>query len=395
MGRLRDIRVEAPAGAERRADVRPDVSDSPRPIGRRRLLTGGALAAAGTAAACCPNTRAVGPDLQTRRRVRWRLASSFPSSLDTIYGASEVLATRVAAMTDGAFEILPYEAGEIVPGLQVMDAVQSGTVEVGQTASYYYKGKNPALVFDTCVPFGLNARQQNAWLHEGGGLALIQELYADFGIVTFPCGNTGVQMGGWFKREFGSLEELRGLKMRIPGLGGDVMDALGVSVQVLSGGEIYQALERGTIDATEWVGPYDDEKLGFHQVARYYYYPGWWEPGPSLSFLVGRSAWDSLPSVYQEVFKTASQECATVMTARYDAGNPAALERLIAHGVELRPFPKDVMAGAREASRAILEDHAAADATYARIYRAWDAHRKAAFRWFGTAELAYADFTFR
>jgi TRAP-type mannitol/chloroaromatic compound transport system substrate-binding protein len=364
-------------------------------LGRRRLLAGGALAALGTAAGCCPKARATGPGVQTRRRVRWRLASSFPSSLDTIYGASEVLARRVAAMSDGAFEILPYEAGEIVPGLQVMDAVQSGTVEVGQTASYYYKGKNPALVFDTCVPFGLSARQQAAWLHEAGGLELVHELFADFGIITFPCGNTGTQMGGWFKREVASLDDLRGLKMRIPGLGGDVMDALGVSVQVLSGGEIYQALERGTIDATEWVGPYDDEKLGFHQVARYYYYPGWWEPGPSLSFFVHRRAWDELPKTYQEIFRTAAAECATVMTARYDAQNPPALERLLAAGVQLRLFPDDVMRAAQEASRAILADHAAADPAYAKIHRAWEMHRAAAFRWFGTAELAYASFAFR
>ncbi len=298
-------------------------------------------------------------------------------------------------MSGGSFEIEPYEAGEIVKGLQVMDAVQSGAVEVGQTASYYYKGKNPALVFDTCVPFGLNARQQSAWLHEDGGLGLVHDLYADFGIVSFPCGNTGAQMGGWFRHEISSLADLRGLKMRIPGLGGDVMNALGVSVQVLEGGEIYQALERGMIDATEWVGPYDDEKLGFHQVARYYYYPGWWEPGPSLSFLVNRRAWDALPALYQAIFRAGSQEASVAMTGRYDAKNPPALQRLLAAGVELRRFPDSVLRAAREASRAILAEHAAADVGYAKIHSAWEAKRKAYFRWFGTAELAYGDFAFR
>ncbi len=364
-------------------------------LGRRAFFSAGLAAAAGTAAACCPKVRAAAPGAHTAQRVRWRLASSFPSSLDTIYGGAVVLAERVAAMTGGAFEILPYESGEIVPGLQVMDAVHSHTVEVGQTASYYYKGKNPALVFDTCVPFGMNARQQAAWLLEDGGLELVHELFADFGIVTFPGGNTGAQMGGWFREDLGSLEDLRGLRMRIPGLGGDVMKELGVTVQVLAGGEIYQALELGTIDATEWVGPYDDEKLGFHKVARYYFYPGWWEPGPSLSFFVNREAWDRLPPSYQAIFRAASQEAAATMTNRYDAKNPPALERLLAAGVELRRFPDDVMQAAREASRQILEDNAAADAGYAKIYRAWETKRAAYFRWFGAAELAYAEFAFR
>lgn len=362
-------------------------------IGRRSLLAAGAAALA--AGGCCPKKRAVGPGVHTSQRVRWRLASSFPSSLDTIYGASEVLSERVSEMSGGTFEIQVYEAGEIVPALNVMDAVQNATVQVGQTASYYYKGKNPALVFDTCVPFGMNARQQAAWLHEDGGLELVHELYADFGIVTFPCGNTGTQMGGWFRRELTSLADMRGLRMRIPGLGGDVMEALGVSVQVLAGGEIYQALELGTIDATEWVGPYDDEKLGFHQVAEYYIYPGWWEPGPSLSFFVNREAWDALPTSYQEIFRAASQEAAATMMGRYDVKNPPALERLLAYGVELRPFPREVMEAAREASRQILEDNAAADGGYAKIYRAWEQKRRAYFRWFGAAELAYADFAFR
>lgn len=360
--------------------------------GRRALLAAGLAAGA---AACCPKARTGTANVQTTRRVRWRLASSFPSALDTIYGASEVLAERVAAMSGGAFEIVPYEAGEIVPGLQVMDAVQAGTVEVGQTAGYYYTGKSPALAFDTCVPFGMSARQQSAWLLEDGGLELVRGLYADFGIVSFPCGNTGAQMGGWFRRELGSAADLRGLKIRIPGLGAVVMNALGATVQNLAGSEIYQALERGAIDATEWVGPYDDEKLGFHEVAKNYYYPGWWEPGPSLSFLVGRRAWDELPPTYQAVFRAASQEAAAAMTGRYDAKNPPALERLLAAGVRLLPFPEDVMVAAREAAQAIHSDHAATDATYARVHAAWEAKRRSYFRWFGTAELAYADFAFR
>ncbi|MFT5286741.1 MAG: TRAP-type mannitol/chloroaromatic compound transport system substrate-binding protein [Planctomycetota bacterium] len=364
-------------------------------VGRRGFLTAGAITAAGAAAACCPKERAVGPNVHTSQRVKWRLASSFPSSLDTMYGAALVLSKRVAEMSGGAFEIAVYESGEIVSGLNVMDPVQSGAVEVGQTASYYYKGKNPALSFDTCVPFGMNARQQSAWLLEDGGLELIHELFSDFGIITFPCGNTGTQMGGWFREQIHSKADLAGLKMRIPGMGGDVMNALGVTVQNIAGGEIYQALERGVIDATEWVGPYDDEKLGFHQVAKNYYYPGWWEPGPSLSFLVNRDAWDALPVTYQHIFRAASQESAAAMVGRYDVKNPPALERLLASGVTLRKFPDDVMTAAQDASRQLMSDHAAGDAGYRKIYEIWESKRKAAFQWFGTAELAYAEFAFR
>ena len=297
-------------------------------------------------------------------------------------------------MTEGQFKIRVYPGGELVPGLQVMDAVQQGTVQVGQTASYYYTGKNAALAFDACVPFGLTSRQQTAWLTEGGGLELMNELFADFNIVTFPAGNTGTQMGGWFKRELGSAADLQGLKMRIPGLGGEVMNRLGVAVQVLAGGDIYPALERGAIDATEWVGPYDDEQLGFHKVARYYYYPGWWEPGPSLSYHVNRDAWSKLPKVFQEIFKTAAAESAQVMQARYDERNPAALRKLLDAGVDMRPFPKDLMEAARTTALEMLEEQAVADATYNKVYTAWKKVRSETYQWFSTAELAYASFSF-
>jgi TRAP-type mannitol/chloroaromatic compound transport system substrate-binding protein len=364
---------------------------------RRAFLTGAiAGSAAGLVGAAAitarGNVEESGPAVHTRKRVEWRLASSFPSSLDTIYGAGEVLSERVLAMTEGAFHIRVYQAGELVPGLQVMDAVQKGSAEIGQTASYYYIGKNPALAFDTCLPFGFTPRQQNAWLHEGGGLEFVQELYADFGIVSFPAGNTGVQMGGWFREPIATAQDLKGLKMRIPGLGGKVMDRLGVSVQVLAGGDIYQALERGAIDATEWVGPYDDRKLGFHEVAKNYYYPGWWEPGPSLSFLVNRGAWDALPATYQAILRAAGREAAATMQERYDAKNPVALKELIAEGVQLRPFSDEILRASREAATELIEEEAAADATYARIHEQWKRYRGSSFDWFATAELAYARF---
>ncbi|MDP6738631.1 MAG: TRAP transporter substrate-binding protein [Planctomycetota bacterium] len=364
---------------------------------RRAFLTGGLVGAAGgllgaAAASTTQSKETGGPAIHTGKRVEWRLASSFPSSLDTIFGASEVLAERVAAMTGGLFRIHVYQAGELVPGLQVLDAVQKGSVEVGQTGGYYYIGKHPALAFDTCVPFGLTPRQQNAWLNEAGGLELMREVYAQFGIRSFPGGNTGVQMGGWFKNPVEGLDDLRGLKMRIPGLGGKVMDALGVTVQVLAGGDIYTALERGAIDATEWVGPYDDEQLGFYKVAKNYYYPGWWEPGPSLSFLVGQSAWDALPTEYQEIFSAACAQAASAMQTRYDERNPVALERLLKQDITLRPFSEEIMKGAQAASEQLLADGAAANADYARILEHWRAFRKESFRWFGTAELAYSRF---
>ncbi len=365
-------------------------------MNRRKFLRQGlaGAAGAGAVAACGGASESDAPAVHTQKSVTWRLASSFPPGLDTIYGAAEVMAQRVEQMSEGRFRIRCYPAGEIVPAVQVMDAAQQGSVQIGHTASYYFIGKNPALAFDCCVPFGLTSRQQAAWLMEGGGLELMRRLFADFQLTTFPAGNTGAQMGGWFRHEIGGTEDLKGLRMRIPGLGGEVMSRLGATVQLLAGGEIYPALERGAIDATEWVGPYDDEKLGFHKVAAHYYYPGWWEPGPSLSYHVNLEAWGKLPKAYQEMFAAAASESATVMQARYDQRNPAALVRLLDAGVDMRPFSDDLMRSARDISFEMLEEQAAADATYREVYNSWNKARSEAFRWFGTAELAYARFAF-
>ncbi|MBW3572922.1 MAG: TRAP transporter substrate-binding protein [Gemmatimonadetes bacterium] len=352
----------------------------------------GALATGGVAA-CGPGGGDAGaPAVQTGRRVMWRLASSFPRGLDTIFGAADTLSERVSALTDGRFQIRAYPAGELVPGLQVLDAVQQGTVQAGHSATYYFIGKNPALAFDCAVPFGLTVRGHNAWLFHGGGLERLREVFADFNIVNFPGGNTGTQMGGWFRRPIQSLADLRGLKMRIPGLGGQVMDRLGVSVQVLSGGDIYPALERGAIDATEWVGPYDDEKLGFHKVVKNYHYPGWWEPGPALTFYVNRRAWDELPKLYQEAFQTASREATLNMMSKYDALNPPALARLVEQGVNLVPFPQDMMQAALQASTDLVEQQAAANPGYRRIYDEWKKWRGDTYRWFSVADQAYEAF---
>jgi TRAP-type mannitol/chloroaromatic compound transport system substrate-binding protein len=362
----------------------------------RRGFVGAALASTAGLVACGTPGDAQGgaAAVRTQSNVQWRLVSSFPRSLDTLYGASERLAEKLEALTEGRFRIRPYPAGELVPAFGVMDAAQQGTVQVGHTASYYFTGKNPVLAFDTGLPFGFNSRLQDAWLYEGGGLDLIHEAYADFNIITFPAGNTGAQMGGWFRREINTAADLRGLKMRIPALGGEVMDRLGVSVQVLAGGEIFPALERGAIDATEWVGPYDDEKLGFHNVAPYYYYPGWWEPGPSMSFQVNRTAWDQLPVSYQEAFRAAALYAANGTMTSYDAKNPEALRRLVDGGVQLRRFSPEIMHAAREAAFSIVDQYASADAGYRKVYDAWRTFRDDAFRWFSTSEQAYANFTF-
>ena len=326
--------------------------------------------------------------------IRWRMASSFPKSLDTIYGAGEVLAKRLEQITQGKFQLRVFAAGEIVPGLQVLDAVQNGTIECGHSAGYYYVGKNKAFAFDTALPFGLNARQQNSWMVAGGGLKLMREFFKDYNIVNFPGGNTGTQMGGWFRKEIKSLADLKGLKMRIPGLGGEIMARLGAVPQTLAGGDIYPALERGALDATEWIGPYDDEKLGFHKVAKHYYYPGWWEGGPQLSLYVNMKKWQELPPAYQAAFEAAAAEINALMLAEYDARNPLALMRLIRQGVKLHPFPQDIMIAARKAAYALYEDEAAKNPDFKKIYIDWKKFRDLNNQWFKVAEASFANFMY-
>src|SRR3989338_5455577 len=326
--------------------------------------------------------------------IRWRLASSFPKSLDTIYGAGEVLADRLRKISDGKFQVRVFAAGEIVPGLQVLDAVQNATVECGHTASYYYVGKNMAFAFDCAVPFGLTARQQNAWMYSGGGLRLTRDFLKEYNVVNFPGGNTGVQMGGWFRKEIKSLADLKGLKMRIPGIGGQIVARRGAVPQTLAGGDIYPALEKGAIDATEWVGPYDDEKLGFHKVAKNYYYPGWWEGGPQLSFYVNAKKWQELPPPYRAAFETAAAEANVHMLAEYDAKNPPALMRLVQQGVRLRPFPQEIMVAARKAAFELYDEEAARNPAFKRIYPEWKKFRDTSNQWFKVAEAAYANFIY-
>jgi TRAP-type mannitol/chloroaromatic compound transport system substrate-binding protein len=310
------------------------------------------------------------------------MATSWPLSLETIFGGAQVLAERVKVLTNGKFIIEPRAAGEIAPGLEVLNVVSQGAVQAGHSAAYYYIGKSPALGFGTSVPFGLNAQQQNAWLYEGGGLAKLREIYASkFNVIQFPAGNTGTQMGGWFRNEVKTLNDLKGLKMRIPGLGGQVMAKLGVTVQTLPGGEIFQALQTGAIDAAEWVGPYDDEKLGLNKVAKFYYYPGWWEPGPTLEVQINLDEWKKLPPQYQAALETAAYQSNTTMLARYDTRNSEALEKLLKTGVQLRAYSQEILEAAEKASFALYDEFAAKDADFKAVYEQWKPFRDRMYAW--------------
>ena len=328
--------------------------------------------------------------------IEWEMGTSWPLSLDTIYGGAEDFAQRVSVMTGGRFNITPRAAGELVPGLEVLQNVQQNAIPAGHTASYYYVGLSPATAFNTALPFGFTYRQQNAWMYEGGGLQLMQDFYADrFGVINFPAGNTGVQMGGWFNKEINSAADLEGLRMRIPGLGGKVMERLGVTVQVLPGGEIFQALQTGAIDATEWVGPYDDTTMGFHDVSTYYYYPGWWEPAPELDVFIPLDEWNELPEEYQAIVKSAAHGANATMMARYDAKNPAALQTILESDIELRPFPEDVMQAAQDAAFELFDETAAGDSDFASIFTEWKNFRDGITRWHGLAETAMVSWTGR
>jgi TRAP-type mannitol/chloroaromatic compound transport system substrate-binding protein len=347
---------------------------------RRKFLTGGAAVAAAAGTISAPVIA------QSQPSIKWRMASSFPKSLDTIFGGGEMLADRLSKLTNGKFQIRVFAGGELVPGLQVLDAVQQNTVECGHTAPYYYVGKNKAFAFFTSLPFGLNTRQQNAWIYYGGGQALMDEFLRDYGVIGFIAGNTGCQMGGWWRNEIKSAADVKGIKFRIPGIGGEIWSRLGLVPQTIPGGDIYPALERGTIDGAEWVGPYDDEKLGFYKVAKHYYFPGWWEPGPSLGVFVNAKEWDKLPKDYQAAFEVAAAEANVRMVANYDAKNPPALQRLVNNGVKLHSFPKDVMEATHKAAFDVYNEEAAKNPTFKKIFEPWNAFRKAQIAWTRIAE---------
>ena len=330
--------------------------------------------------------------VHAQAQVRWRLASSFPKSLDTIFGAADVFAKKVSEMTGGKFQISVHAGGEIVPALQVVDAVQAGTVEIAHTAPYYFFGKDETFALGCAIPFGLNSRQMTAWMVEGNGLKLMREFYRNYNIINFLGGNTGAQMGGWYRKEIKSLADMKGLKMRIGGFAGRVMERMGAVPQQIAGGEIYSALEKGTIDAAEWVGPYDDLKLGFNKVAPNYYYPGWWEGGPELDFFINTKAYDALSAEYKAVVEAASAMAHIDMQAKYDAKNPAALKQLVGSGTKLFKFPKDVMEAAFKESFAIYAELSAKNPNWKKVYEDYSNFRRDQNLWFRFSEAGFDDF---
>ncbi|NHZ71004.1 MAG: twin-arginine translocation signal domain-containing protein [Proteobacteria bacterium] len=363
-------------------------------LNRRRFLKTAGLATVGGAtlaiAGCSANEASDAAAANDLPEITWDMATSWPRGLDTIFGGAEQFAATVSALSGGKFTINPREAGELVGGLEVLPSVQEGGVKAGHTASYYYIGKSPITAFGTTLPFGLTDRQQNAWLYEGGGLEILQAQYAEkFNMIQFPAGNTGAQMGGWYNKEINTPADLEGLKMRIPGLGGKALEKLGVLVQQLPGGEVFQALQTGAIDATDWVGPYDDKKLGFDEIASFYYYPGWWEAGPSLEVQFGLDEWNNLPEEYQAIIEAAAYVANATMMARYDVRNPVALEEIKAGGkVQILPFSDAVMEASKEAADQLMSEMIAQDQDFADIFANWDAFRKSSYAWLSTAELA-------
>jgi TRAP-type mannitol/chloroaromatic compound transport system substrate-binding protein len=334
----------------------------------------------------------IAPAVHAQAAIRWRLASSFPKSLDTLYGGAEVFADRVKKMSAGKFEISTHAAGELMPAFGVVDGVQQGTVECAHTAPYYFFGKNEVFALGCAIPFGLNSRQMTAWMTEGNGLKLMREFYAKYNIVNFPAGNTGAQMGGWYRKEIKSMADMKGLKFRIGGFAGKVAERIGVVPQNIPGGEIYQSLEKGTIDAAEWVGPYDDLKLGFNKVAPFYYYPGWWEGGPELDVFINDKAFNALAPENKAIIQAAAAEAHHYVQARYDARNPEALKQLVGAGTKLRPFTADVMNAAFKASQELYSDIGSKNEDWRKVFADYSKFRADANLWFQFTEATFDRF---
>ncbi len=332
---------------------------------------------------------------QSMPEIKWRLAASWPKSLDTLYGGCEIFCKRIAEITDSKFQIQPFAAGEIVPGLQVLDAVQNGTVEMGNTALYYYWGKDPAMTFGTALPFGLNARQHMAWMQFGGGTDLLNELLKNYNCLCEPAGNTGAQMGGWYRKEIKSPDDLKGLKFRVGGFAGTILARVGAVPQQLAGGDIYPALEKGTIDAAEWVGPYDDEKLGFVKVAKYYYFPGWWEGCGQSHNIMNLAKWNELPNGYKTAIVTASHDAYTWVLGKYDYNNAAALKRLLSAGAQMRAFPQEVLEVCYKAANEIYAELSKTNPMFKKLYDSLVAFRSDGYLWWQVAELSFDSFQIR
>lgn len=332
------------------------------------------------------------PAVHAQAAIRWRMASSFPKSLDTIFGTAEVFAKQVSDMTGGKFQISVHASGELMPAFGVLDGVQSGSVEMAHTAPYYFYGKDPTFCLGCTVPFGMNARQMDAWTNEGNGFKLLRDFYAKYNLVHFAGGNTGAQMGGWFRKEIKTLADLKGLKFRTNPFAGRVLEPFGVVPQSIPGADLYPALEKGTIDALEWVGPYDDQKLGFNKVAPYYYYPGWWEGGPQLHFYINDKAWGALSNEYKAIVQSAAAYANTSMLAKYDARNPIALKQLVGSGTKLRPFSQDIMNAAFKSAQDVYNELNHTNPEWKKMYADYSKFLADQNAWFRYAEGTYDRF---
>ncbi len=341
---------------------------------KRRHFVGGLAAAAGVAACSKPEAGGSAADCEAGETFEWSVVTSWPPKFPGLGIAVDNVAEYIDRASGGRLKIKVYAGGELVPAFEVFDAVSRGTVEMGHDASYYHKGKVDAAQFFTSIPFGMNQLETNGWIYYGGGLELWRELYEPFNLVPFMCGNTGVQMGGWFNKEINSIEDLKGLKMRIPGLGGEVLRRAGGTPVTMPGSEIFTSLQTGAIDATEWVGPYNDVAFGLHKAAKYYYYPGWQEPGPALELMVNKDAWNTLPEDLQAIVEIACQAITTDMAAEYTHGNANSLQQLLEDpGVEVRPLPDDVIDYLREKSEEVIGELVASDPASAKIYASYEA----------------------
>ncbi len=360
-------------------------------------LVAGALSTATLVSACTESSKEKSsiaiPNILSNPTFEWRIVTTWPPNFPVLGEAVVQLSKDLEVMSAGRLKIKVYGAGELVPAFEVFDAVTQGAVQMAHGVAYYWAGKIPAAMFFGVVPFGFNAQQMNAWLYYGGGLKLWEELYAPFGLVPFPCGNTGVQMGGWFNREINSVEDFQGIKMRIPGLGGKVLAKTGGTAMNVAGGEIYTSLERGVIDATEWIGPYHDYIMGFHKVAKYYYYPGWHEPGPTLEMFVNKKAFEVLPDDIQEMIRTASAKYNMLVLSEFEAKNNLYLQKILDESnVQLKAFPSEVLNTLKKNSEEVLQEVTEADAFSKKIYESFVKFKAQINSWNNTSEKAISPY---
>ncbi|GAA0854138.1 TRAP transporter substrate-binding protein [Aliiglaciecola litoralis] len=339
---------------------------------------------------CGGDSKVQDTSAQSQQTYEWKLVTSWPKNFPGLGKAPETFATYVDRMSNGRLKIKVFGAGQLVDGFEVFDTVSSGTAEMGHAGSYYWKGKAPAAQIFTAIPFGMNATEFNGWMHYGGGMELWRELYAPFNLIPFVGGNTGVQMAGWFKKEINSVDDLKGLKMRIPGLGAEVLKKLGGIPVALTGGELFTSLQSGAIDATEWVGPYNDMSFGLHKAAKYYYYSGWHEPGASLEFMVNKQAYEALPKDLQAIIEVATRAVNQDMLDEYTAANNSAMQALVeTHSVDMRPLPKDVMNALRQASSEVMQEQAAADPIFAKVYASYKKFQDSVQNYHRISEMEY------